>query len=306
MTVRFAPSPTGRMHVGNFRTALIAKLWAKFLSCDLIYRYEDIDVARSTREWYEAQKADFKQLGLEPDQEYLQTQNSSKHFFYFLKSIEAQALYPCFLSRKEVSGMIENIVSAPHKPIPIYNGYWRNRRDWPQMPIHSQVSWRYRNEDPSGSHDVVVAHTAFVPELWQGSRQINDLGSTKVSFVSSYNWACALDDYLLSPQLIVRASDLKSVLWIQRNLQSMFAKIDKKNWVFPAIFHTSVVTNVDGSRLEKRTQGVVLEDLLESGYTVEEIVNCLEKSFSKQCLKNFQPSEIFSELEGFLKTNQIF
>jgi glutamyl/glutaminyl-tRNA synthetase len=104
-------------------------------------------------------------------------------------------------------------------------------------------------------------------------------GTALYKFTPAYHWACALDDYDQNVEWIVRCIDLKEALPLQQQLQLRFAEIDRKlNWIPPSVFHTALVVNADGSRLEKRSKGVTLRELSERGKGTQEILQGFKRS----------------------------
>src|SRR5262245_10745589 len=119
MGVRFAPSPTGRLHIGNLRTAWISHWWSKSLGLKWVLRFEDIDKPRNVSGSQEQQLSNLEQLGLIPDEIIVQSQNFERHWQIFVKGVESHKFYPCFCSRKD---LIETLASAPHSKPPTYSG----------------------------------------------------------------------------------------------------------------------------------------------------------------------------------------
>jgi glutamyl/glutaminyl-tRNA synthetase len=107
------------------------------------------------------------------------------------------------------------------------------------------------------------------------------LGVDPTSFVPAYHWACAIDDFDGEFQILVRAWDLAESTPIQREIIFWVAELEKVSRPVPAVFHTSLITQNDGHRLEKRTLGVTLSELREAGFTIEKILSLFDASFSK-------------------------
>jgi glutamyl-tRNA synthetase len=222
----------------------------------------------------EQQLADLKTLGMVPDEILVQSQRHLRHWQLFQKAIEEGAVYPCFCSRKEIQEALEGLASAPHLALgssaPLYSGKCRPRECAPseaRRSGHSTVGWRFRSHDPSGAHDFIVARTAqAVPD--------------QASFTPAYHWACAIDDDDGAYDLLVRAADLSSATPIQREIQVWLARAQSRPPRFAPVFHTSLVLQNDGHRLEKRTQGVTLPELISQGITPAQLVAIFERSFN--------------------------
>ncbi len=262
--IRFAPSPTGRFHIGNLRTAWISEQFARASGEPWIVRFEDIDTPRVIVGACEAQLADMAVLGLVPDKIYLQSSRRNRHLGLFERAVAEGALYPCTCSRKDVQDALNGLASAPHGVIPIYTGHCRNRA--PTAAGTGGVAWRFRSTLPSGAQDFIVARTK---EL-----QVNE-----ASFVPAYHWACAIDDFDGGYRLLVRAWDLATSIPLQREIHAWVARSEGVIREFPAIFHTALITANDGHRLEKRTAGVTIGELLAAGWTSERIRERFSASF---------------------------
>lgn len=273
MGIRFAPSPTGRFHVGNLRTAWISHHWARSLRLRWIVRFEDIDGPRVVPGAMERQLEEMGSLGLEPDQVLVQSAFHERHAALFRAAVSGGAVYPCFCSRKEVQEALGGAASAPHAVAPVYNGRCRAGRDKPpeaEPSTHASIAWRFRAPDESGRGDFIVARSA---------RKLGPSGlPDAASFVPAYNWACAIDDYDGAYDVLVRAWDLEHVIPQQRAIHSLLSRLEGERPV-PAVFHCALITDGSGRRLEKRTPGVTLEELAARGLVPLELVERFRASF---------------------------
>jgi len=295
MTVRFAPSPTGRFHIGNLRTAWLSGAWARYLRIPWVVRFENIDSPRNVPGAMDEQLGDMKILNLVPDAVIVQSENIERHWNVFEKMHAAGLVYPCVCSRKTIREAVEAASSAPHRPVPGYTGHCRTLDTIPKKDLPTWA-WRIRNHDESGRDDFVVARTSpsFAPSG----------GPDRLSFAPAYHWACAVDDYDGDHRLLVRAWDLEDAAPLQRLIHEYLAQLEGTSKPFPAIFHGSLVTGDDGSRLEKRTMGTSLQEVLETGWTGSSIVAAFEKSFTGVWEK-FEPQKIFGERLKTLKLREL-
>lgn len=285
--IRFAPSPTGDFHLGNLRTAWISWKWARFFSDSgsepWVVRFEDIDRPRVLEGARERQLSDMARLGLVPDQEVTQSARFARHWEVFEAARLSGRIYPCFCSRKEVQDALAGAASAPHGEPPVYNGRCRDLKAVPTQS-HPSVAWRFRSPEGGGARDFIVARTGSVSA--EGSAEAS-------SFVPSYNWACAIDDYDGDYRLLVRAWDLEHVIVQQRAVHEICGALFGAR-AYPAVFHASLVVTNEGGRLEKRTRGVTLAELEQAGVSAEALLRIFEKSFVSG-LREFSPGEIFGE-----------
>ncbi len=288
MGVRFAPSPTGNFHLGNFRTAWISHFWARALGQPWIVRFEDIDEPRVVSGAAEKQLAELRELGLEPDEILIQTHRRRRHWEVFLEAVRHDQVYPCFCSRKEVVQALHQSASAPHQEPPRYSGHCRGLapRQWPRNIPHATLGWRFKHGPGTGAQDFLVARTRFpegrLPADGEPAALRLATAGTEPSrtFVSAYNWACAIDDFDGSYRLLVRAWDLASVLPEQRAIQDWLNQRDASPVAtLPGVFHCALITGNSGERLEKRTRGVTLPELFQAGHSAASIVRRFEASF---------------------------
>lgn len=267
--VRFAPSPTGSFHVGNLRTAWISAWLAKELREPWVVRFEDIDRPRILAGAQRSQLEDFSALGLSPDVVIIQSARLERHLELFERARESSAVYPCYCSRKEVLEATAQAASAPHGEVPLYSGRCRARvpnsqnLEAPTDYSNPSVAWRFRNADESGAQDFIVARTS----------------PAGTDFAPAYHWACAIDDFDGDYRLLVRAWDLAPAAAQQRAVFEWLAGVECITRAYPPIFHTSLVTQDDGHRLEKRTKGVTLAELKAEGRDVKWLLSRFEESF---------------------------
>ncbi|HSA58614.1 MAG TPA: glutamate--tRNA ligase family protein [bacterium] len=295
MTVRFAPSPTGTFHAGNLRTAWISREWARVLSLPWSVRFENIDKPRNVPGARERQLEEMKRLGLVPDATALQSDSFERHWTAFLKFLEADLVYPCFCSRKMIRDSVDAAASAPHGPVAAYTGKCRDLNVFPKTTLPT-LAWRVRREDATGRDDFVVARTGTALDV----RGVPD----KDTFAPAYHWACAVDDYDGDHALLVRAWDLEEAAGQQRFLHERLAHLEKSGKPVPAIFHCSLVTADDGHRLEKRTPGASLEEILDAGETPATLVEKFRRSFMGDW-GGFEAGKIFGETRRTLALGEL-
>lgn len=274
--VRFAPSPTGRFHVGNLRTAWVSHRIARALSEPWIVRFEDIDRARALPWAQASQLEDMKALGLEPDEVVVQSARARRHFELFLNARAEGRVYPCDCSRKALQADLAGHASAPHGSSPSYSGRCRDRSEVPSSGPN--LGWRFRADDPSGRDDVLVARGT---------------GDDLSAFAPSYHWACAIDDHDGRYRAIVRAWDLAEPGAHQRRIQAWLSvrrapasvavgrEVVETPSGAPVAYQASLVVQDDGRRLEKRTKGVTLAELAASGVSAADVVRAFAASFDE-------------------------
>ncbi|RYZ65772.1 MAG: hypothetical protein EOP05_20120, partial [Proteobacteria bacterium] len=272
--VRFAPSPTGRFHVGNLRTAWISWKFAKALNIPWVVRYEDIDRPRVLAGAQEFQASDMREFGMKADVTLIQSEFYPRHLELFERARTEGAVYACDCSRKDVLNALAGMASAPNDGrVPAYSGHCRHRglarEGGPTInPGIMSLAWRMKMPREDGQDDVIIARTSVGGE----------------HFVPAYHWACAIDDFDGAYDLLVRSSDLAHALVIQRGIQEWLMKSHGLTRDFPRVFHTALITQNDGHRLEKRTAGVTLEELKLNGIDPAKLISVFEKSFDSGLL----------------------
>ncbi len=242
---RFAPTPSGRMHLGNVFSFLIAWLSVKSRSGQIILRMEDLDTLRTSAEFAQILREDLLWLGLNWDEETApQSQRSQVYDRYFEKLMDEKLLYPCYCTRSQLHS-----VNAPHLSdgTYVYPGTCRNRTDIPNKPH----SWRVQVPDK----------TWEFTDLLQGpyrenlSTDCGDFVVRRADGVYVYQLAVTVDDGEAGITEVVRGVDLLSSAPRQMYLQELFG------FSRPTYGHVPLLLAPDGRRLSKRDQDLDLGQL---------------------------------------------
>lgn len=272
---RYAPSPTGEIHLGNASSALLAWLSIRARRGTFVMRIEDLDANRARPGLARRILDDLAWLGLDWDEgpdrggasaPYDQRSRHALHREAFSRLREAGRLYPCFCSRKDVAAA----ASAPQTPGEErrYPGTCRGlgpeevRR---RLAAGARHAWRFRVDDdaPSGFDDLVWGR-------WGDDRPPpGDFVVWRSDEVPAYQLAVVVDDAAMGITEVVRGADLLSSTARQRLL---FAALGHEP---PAFGHVPLLLGTDGVRLSKRHQGVTLRELREKGLAPERIVGWL-------------------------------
>lgn len=222
-----------------------------------------------------------------------------RHWQLFVRAIEQGQVYPCDCSRREVQTAMAHMASAPHNDgYPPYSGHCRHLTDRAFKSTQS-IAWRFKMPDPSGCHDFIVGRTD--PQIGLNGKP------DPSSFTPSYHWACAVDDFDGRYELIVRSSDLKAALPLQRSIQAWLSELENlKSQRVPSVFHTALVTQNEGHRLEKRTAGVTWPELQENGMTAHELIALFEKSLDRTLMKSsLIPESVLEEAFQTISLEQL-
>lgn len=261
---RFAPSPTGRVHLGTARTALLAWLRARAARGTFIMRIEDIDGPRVKSGAAEALLDDLGWLGLDWDEgpdvggstgPYVQSMRSARYLEALARLREAGLVYGCTCSRKEIA----ELASAPHDGAgPIYPGTCRSSPSHPER----SPAWRFRLDRPPSFEDVLRGPSPS--DLGAG-----DFVVARADGVFAYQLAVAVDDAAMGITEVVRGDDLFD------STPRQLALLDALGAPRPAYLHAPLVLGPDGERLAKRHGASSLAELRERGVRAEAVVGWL-------------------------------
>jgi len=272
MITRFAPSPTGHLHLGHAYSALFAYETAIKEGGQFILRIEDIDPTRCKPEFALSIVEDLKWLGLtwhEP------VRVQSKHMHQYAAALftlrDKGVLYPCFCTRKEVSVEAARAGHAPHadeQMEPVYAGTCRHLSDseaQEKLAQHKVANWRLNLDKAlklSGELSWVDCGRGLIrarPELF------GDVVIARKDVPTSYHLSVTVDDALQGVTLVTRGEDLLPTTHVHRILQALL------DYPTPEYHHHALLLDAAGKRYAKRDQSVTLRALRESGKTPEDI-----------------------------------
>ena len=237
---RFAPTPSGRMHLGNVFSALMAWLSVKSRGGEMVLRMEDLDTQRTSLEYGEILRQDLQWLGLLWDRETApQSQRSAVYDRYFERLLEEDLLYPCYCTRSQLHS-----VNAPHLSdgTYVYPGTCRDLTKEQRAAFHRNPAWRVRVPDRLWRlEDKIQGH--YESNL---SRDCGDMVVRRADGVYVYQLAVTVDDGEAGITEVVRGSDLLSSAPRQMYLQELFG------FPHPEYAHVPMLLSPDGRRLSKR------------------------------------------------------
>ncbi|UTT40081.1 tRNA glutamyl-Q(34) synthetase GluQRS [Glutamicibacter mishrai] len=258
---RFAPSPSGPLHLGNLRTAILAWLFARSTQRDFLLRIEDLDRVRSGAE--AAQLAELESLGLEFDGPLLRQSERLPIYFDAVEQLKKQdLLFPCFCSRKDIA----EAASAPHAAPGAYPGTCRDLSPAEREAKAKErpAALRLRAEVTEFSiHDQLAGDYTGV---------VDDFVLVRNDGAPAYNLAVVVDDALSGIDQVVRADDLLSSAPRQGYLATLLGHD------VPEYAHVPLALNAKGQRLAKRDGAVTLEEITEHGVHPADVVAILLES----------------------------
>ena len=248
---RFAPSPTGRLHLGHAYSAVIGRDRGE----QFRLRIEDLDPTRSRPEFVEGIYEDLRWLGLDWDGEPLIQSERGAEYEIALDHLRGRGfVYPCFCTRADIAAALE----APHGPASNYPGTCRGLADDPQRRSEQPHSWRLDAEKALALTD--LPSWTEDDQLFSSQRaDFDDVILARKDAPASYHLACVVDDATSGVTLVTRASDLRSSTPIQRLLQALLDLPE------PKYLHHPLVTHADGRRLAKRDLAPTLGAMREVG-----------------------------------------
>ncbi|MCX6520669.1 MAG: tRNA glutamyl-Q(34) synthetase GluQRS [Actinobacteria bacterium] len=267
MTGRFAPSPTGVLHLGNLRTALLSWCAAKRDGGRWLVRMEDLDPVTSSRDHERRQLDDLARLGLLPDGEVVRQSERFDRYRAAIERLSADDLvYPCYCTRRE----IREAAAAPHGdglPDGAYPGTCRESSD-EQLRAHERdgrrAALRLRTNGERYTFTDLV--------LGEVTGAVDDVVLQRNDGVPAYNLAVVVDDHEQGVDQVVRGDDLASSTPRQLHLHHLLG------FRVPAYAHVPLVVGPDGSRLAKRHGAVTLDDLAARGMTDVQVLRLLAGS----------------------------
>ncbi|MFD2167010.1 glutamate--tRNA ligase [Thalassotalea euphylliae] len=261
LTTRFAPSPTGYLHVGGARTALYSWLYAKKNGGDFILRIEDTDLERSTQESVDAIMDGMNWLKLDWTKgPYFQTERFDRYKEVIQQLIESGNAYRCYCTPEEVEAMREEAKAKGE--IEKYNGMWRDRTDYP-----ADKPYVIRFKNPLEG-DVVI-NDIVKGDISISNSQLDDLIIARSDGSPTYNLTVVVDDWDMKVSHVVRGDDHISNTPKQINiLKALGAEV-------PQYAHIPMILGDDGKRLSKRHGAVSVIQYRDEGYLPEALLNYL-------------------------------
>ena len=269
MTGRFAPSPTGDLHVGNLRTAAIAWLSARSAGDSFLVRMEDLDRVQSSTDHEDGQLRDLAAIGLDWDGDVVRQSDRFDRYDAAIADLAAQDLvYECYCSRREIRDEIEASTQAPHAPPGAYPGTCRT------LTVAERAARRAEGRRPAlrlrSDHRTVTFTDRLVGPV---SGAVDDVVLRRNDGVPAYNLAVVVDDAAQGVTEVVRGDDLVSSTPRQIVLQELLGLPR------PAYLHVPLVVDRSGERLAKRRGcPVTIADLAAHGVGIDEIVAWITSS----------------------------
>ncbi len=318
---RFAPSPTGYLHIGGLRTSLYSYLWARKTGGEFRLRIEDTDTARNNEEAMKAIINAFDWVGLNYDGEVLyQSQRTDIYKIYIDKLLENGNAYKCYMSKDELDAL--RAAQEAAKQNPRYDGTWRPEEGkvLPQIPEGVEPVIRinvkkvypeyqenkqtvYLNSNTPIEENNIKEALGFIDftdgvkgEMRFTLDQVDDFVIARSNGMPTYNFVVAVDDYLMGMTDVIRGDDHLS------NTPKQIVVYNALGFTVPKFYHVPMINNPEGKKLSKRDGAMDVMDYKNEGYLPEALLNFLvrlgwsngdQEIFSmEEMLELFDPSNI--------------
>lgn len=274
--VRFAPSPTGYLHVGGARTALFNYLYARKTGGKFILRIEDTDIERSEKVFEEQLISALKWLGLEWDEgpdingnygPYRQSERIELYHKYAHELVQKGKAYEVYAYPEEIEQLREKLLadgSPPHYTREMLEPYNTSKRkkEYIEKGLRPAIYFSIERKDYI-INDIVKGEVVFK------AGSVGDFALLRSNGMPTYNYACVIDDGLMEITHVLRGDDHLS------NTVKQVALYEAFKWDIPIFGHVSMILGPDGSKLSKRHGATSVEEFKARGYLPESIVNFL-------------------------------
>ncbi len=298
---RYAPSPTGRMHVGNLRTALYAYLIAKHEGGDFMLRIEDTDQERFVEGAVEIIYHTLQQTSLihdeGPDKDggvgpYVQSERQKQGIYleYAKKLIEKGEAYYCFCDKERLAGLKSQVVEG--KEITVYDKHCLSlSKEEVEEKLKAGLPYVIRQNNPREGK--TTFHDEIYGDISVDNGELDDMILIKSDGYPTYNFANVVDDHLMGITHVVRGNEYLSSSPKYNRLYEAFG------WEVPVYVHCPLITDENHQKLSKRCGHSSYEDLIEQGFLTEAVVNFV-------ALLGWSPSESNKEIFSLKELTEAF
>ena len=293
VATRFAPSPTGPLHIGGVRTALFNWLFSKNNNGKFYLRIEDTDKERSKEEYKKQIIDSLNWIGINyDDKEYIQSKNINKHREIAEELLKNDFAYKCYCSEEEIKEQKEKYKK---KGIPyVYNRKWRDPKDL-EVPKNTKPVIRFKSK---------ISGNSIVKDLVQG--EINITNSIIEDFVilrqdgsPTYQLSAVADDHLMKITHVIRGDDHKINTFKQKQIY------EAMKWNVPEFAHIPLIHSEKGSKLSKRDRASTIDDYIKIGILSDSLRNYLLRlgwSYKDKEIFNLNESIKLFDLKGVGKS----
>ena len=265
---RFAPSPTGFIHLGNIRSALYPWAFARANGGDFILRIEDTDLERSSQAAVDVILESMAWLALDPDEgPYYQMQRMDRYKAVLAELQAAGHVYPCYMSMTELDALRERQMAAKEKPR--YDGTWRPAPGKALPPVPEGVKPVLRFKNPQGG--VVAWEDKVKGRIEIRNDELDDLVIARPDGTPTYNFCVVVDDIDMAITHVIRGDDHVNNTPRQINIFEALGKAP------PVYAHLPTVLNEQGEKMSKRNGAKPVTQFRDEGYLPDAVVNYLAR-----------------------------
>ena len=293
VATRFAPSPTGPLHIGGVRTALFNWLYSKNHNGKFILRIEDTDKERSKEEFKLQILNSLKWIGINHDgEEYIQSKNIESHIKIINKLLETGNAYKCYCSSDEIE---EQKLRAKQKKIPyIYNRKWmyKSEIEAPQ-DVKPVIRFKSKIEGSTKINDLVQG------DIEIENNTIEDFIILRRDGTPTYNLSASVDDHIMDMTHIIRGDDHKINTFKQIQIYEAL------QWEKPLFAHIPLIHTLEGKKLSKRDNASTIDDYEKIGIMPDALRNYLMRlgwSYKDKEIFSLEESIKYFNLEGIGKS----
>lgn len=261
---RFAPSPTGYLHIGGARTALFSWAYARKHGGQFILRIEDTDQERSTTESKQAILDGMDWLGLDYDEgPFYQMQRIARYQEVAEQLLNTGQAYYCYASKEELETLRTQQLAAGLKPR--YDGRWRDAKETPPSNVKPVIRFKNPLSGYTGFNDLIKGHISVA------NQELDDLVLVRSDGIPTYNFSVVLDDLDMNISHVIRGDDHVNNTPRQINiLKALDAPI-------PQYAHVPMILGSNGERLSKRHGAVSVTQYRDNGYLPDALINYLAR-----------------------------
>ena len=268
---RFAPSPTGRLHLGHVLAAQVAHSLARDSDGVFLLRHEDIDGPRVREEFYQGIEEDLEWLGLKWHGAALrQTQRTAAYAVALGSLRDRHLVYPCFCTRRGIQEEWARIGAAPQGPeAPVYPGTCRQlTRSQQQEKIQSGIAyaWRLDASKASALAGPLTFHDLRFGEIPVNPKLLGDVVLSRKDIGTAYHLAVVVDDAFQEITHVTRGEDLLASTYVHRLLQALLELPE------PHYLHHPLMLDDEGKRLAKRNDSLAIATLRENGISPSKVL----------------------------------
>ena len=263
VVTRFAPSPTGYLHIGGLRTALYSYLWAKRNNGKFLFRIEDTDLARNSKEAADAIVEAFKWVGLAHEGEIVyQSERLDLYKSYVKKLLEEGKAYKCYMSKEDLDALRE--AQMARKERPRYDGRYRDFTGTSPEGVEPVIRIKAPMSGVVSFVDGVKGEVSF-----NASDMLDDFIIARSDGTPTYNFVVVIDDALMGVNEVIRGDDHLS------NTPKQIILYEALGFDIPKFYHVPMILNPEGKKLSKRDGAVDVMEYKREGYLPEALLNFL-------------------------------